>query len=157
MDYAFFLPVFLHEKFKVEQQLFSKYLYHPTSKSVTQQAKFAYDYARIFGSLLATHPEGKSYLEEVQALGLLPDTPEALPYTCPLTQEELEELEEAYILNLHNQLIFYYQGFALSEARKVAALLKKRAPEYVAQHPEINKVWWRSHLPAALLKLLRKN
>jgi len=154
MDYAFFLPVFLFEKFKVEHQLFSKYLYHSTSKSVTQQAKFAQDYARIFGSLLATHPEGKPFLGELQMLGLLPKSPIVLPYACPLTKEELEE---AYILNLHNQLIFYYQGFALSEAQRVAAILKTRAPEYVAKHPEINKVWWRSHLPVALLKLLRRN
>jgi glycosyltransferase involved in cell wall biosynthesis len=157
MDYDFFVPIFLTGKYQEIDFTLSKYLYHTKSKTVTAQAKFAEDYAKIFSKVLRTL-NAQLAIEKMQDLGFYADGTDI--YIVKV-QEQFKNLnkEAQYKLlayHLHNLLIFYYQGLALKEANKIANFFVSEMPDYVAQNPELEQIRWRSYfLPAWLIRRLR--
>lgn len=176
MDYEFFVPVFLNEKSSYVDDIFSKYLYHTESKSLTQQSGFARDYAKVFSKILRSfeksenpnHQEiAQKTISKFKELGFYAENNSdnsIFEITNPFTEKQLHL---AFCYNLLNQLIFYYEAIetkdkkeqaqSWKEVKKITSYLVKNEPDFVAKNPEIKQVYQRSKfLNPTLMGFLRK-
>jgi len=183
MDYEFFIPVFLNEKSSYVDEIFSKYLYHNESKSLTQQSGFARDYAKVFSKILRSFEKNatpqnqeiaKKTLSKFKELGFYTEqnhnfdkniTDNSMfEITNPFTEMQLHL---AFCYNLLNQLIFYYEAIetkdkkeqvqSWKQVKKITSYLINNEPDFVAKNPEVKQVYQRSKfLNPMLIGFLRK-
>ena len=181
MDYEFFVPVFLNEKSIYVDEIFSKYLYHTNSKSLTQQNGFAKDYAKVFSKILRSFDKSafpnhrkivQSTLSKFKELGFYTENSnfdrdsnkDIFEINNHFTEEQLHL---AFCYNLLNQLIFYYEAIETKDRReqtqswkqvkKITSYLVKDEPDFVLKNPEVKQVYQRSKfLNPTLMGFLRK-
>ena len=170
MDYEFFVPVFLNKKSVYLDDLFSKYLYHTESKSLTQQSGFARDYAKVFSKILRSFERSeqkeiaKNLIPTFTQLGFYTEGDDFFEIQNAFTKEQLHL---AFCYNLLNQLIFYYEAIeakdkkeqsqSWNQVKKITSYLVKNEPNFVAKHTEVQQVYNRSKfLNPTLMGLLRK-
>ncbi len=175
MDYEFFVPVFLNKKSIYIDGIFSKYLYHTESKSLTQQSGFARDYAKIFSKILRSFEKSKNIHHQKIVKNILSKFKELDFYSDTNSNDIFEiknnftekQLHLAFCYNLLNQLIFYYEAIETTnkteqaqswkEVRKITSYLVKNEPNFVIKNPEIKRVYQRSKfLNPTLMGFLRK-
>jgi glycosyltransferase involved in cell wall biosynthesis len=154
MDYDFFVQILLNYPTLRVEDIFSKYLYHEASKSVTQHARFARDYAFTFSKILrATQPMSQPLIAKMQDLELYVEGEEAF-----VLHQKIEKtlLERAFCHNLYSQLRFYYSIPDTKKVYKIVNFLKTYYPDFYEDYPELKAVYWRSRwLPDAGVRLLR--
>lgn len=173
MDYEFFVPVFLNEKSIYIDEIFSKYLYHTESKSLTQQSGFARDYAKVFSKILYSFEKSstlenqeivKKTLLKFKELGFYTENTDFFEINNHFTASQLHL---AFCYNLLNQLIFYYESIetkdknqqaqSWKQVKKITSYLVKNEPAFVAKNPEIKQVYQRSKfLNPMIMGFLRK-
>lgn len=156
MDYDFFVQIALNYQIEKLEGTFSKYLMHPSSKSVSQNSGFAKDYAQIFSKILrsfsATHTQ--ELIREMTNLELYHKADDTYQVSKKYTKSELYK---AFLYNLKYQLSFYYEDLDLETCRKITNFLKDFAPDFVAEFPEISQINQRSKwLNKPIMQLLRK-
>lgn len=177
MDYEFFVPVFLNEKSRYVDEIFSKYLYHTESKSLTQQSGFACDYAKVFSKILRSFEKSENPKNKEMAQSILSKFKELGFYTENDTSDDTifeiknhfteKQLHLAFCYNLLNQLIFYYESIetkdrkeqakSWKEVKKITSYLVKNEPDFVAQNLEVKQVYQRSKfLNPMLIGFFRK-
>ncbi|WP_338791937.1 glycosyltransferase family 2 protein [Bernardetia sp. MNP-M8] len=176
MDYEFFVPVFLNEKSVYIDSIFSKYLYHTESKSLTQQSGFARDYAKVFSKILSSFQNSQNTKNQEIVKNILSKFKELGFYTENQSSDDIFEITNsftetqlhlAFCYNLLNQLIFYYEAIetkdkkeqaqSWKQVKKITSYLVKNEPDFVAKNPEIKQVYQRSKfLNPTLMGLLRK-
>lgn len=180
MDYEFFVSVFLNEKSVYVDEIFSKYLYHNESKSLTQQSGFARDYAKVFSKILRSFEKNatpqnqeiaKNTLSKFKELGFYTEESNVdgndnsiFEITNSFTEKQLHL---AFCYNLLNQLIFYYEAIETKDKKEqvqnwkqvknITSYLVKNEPDFVAKNPEVKQVYQRSKfLNPMLMGFLRK-
>lgn len=175
MDYEFFVHVFLNEKNIYLDEIFSKYLYHTESKSLTQQSGFARDYAKVFNKILYSFERSndsrnqeivKNTSSKFKELGFYTDdfADDFFQITNHFTENQLHL---AFCYNLLNQLIYYYKGIetkdkqqkaqSWEQVKKIASYLVNNEPDFAAKNPEIKEVYQRSKfLNPTLVGFFRK-
>ncbi|PIY12912.1 MAG: hypothetical protein COZ18_00995 [Flexibacter sp. CG_4_10_14_3_um_filter_32_15] len=178
MDYEFFVPVFLNEKSIYVDGIFSKYLYHTESKSLTQQSGFARDYAKVFSKILRSFEKSKDTnhqeivkktISKFRELGFYTESNDNSDDTIfEITNSFTEnQLHLAFCYNLLNQLIFYYEAIetkdkkeqaqSWKQVKKITSYLVKNEPDFVVKNPEVKQVYQRSKfLNPMLMGFLRK-
>ncbi len=173
MDYEFFMPVFLNEKSIYVDDIFSKYLYHTESKSLTQQSGFARDYAKVFSKILRSFEKSKNPQNQEIAKNTLSIFKEVGFYTEGNDFFEIKnsftasQLHLAFCYNLLNQLIFYYEAIetkdkkeqakSWKQVKKITSYLVNNEPDFVAKNLEVKQVYQRSKfLNPMLMGFLRK-
>lgn len=176
MDYEFFVPVFLNTKSIYIDSVFSKYLYHNESKSLTQQSGFARDYAKVFSKILRSFEKSATPQNQEIAQQTLSKFKELGFYTEENNDNSIFEITNhftetqlhlAFCYNLLNQLIFYYEAIetkdkkeqaqSWKEVKKITSYLIKNEPNFIAKNPEIKQVYHRSKfLNPMLMGFLRK-
>lgn len=154
MDYDLFLRMYLQGRdFIGTTAILSGYRLHKDAKGVAVQARFAKDYARIFARLLNSVSLPDAHLLRMAAdAGLL--LAEESHYEVKRNISP-EALQWALFENTLARLSFLYEALALPEARRLAVFLRKEAPDFCIQHPEILQIANRSRMPAGLICLLR--
>jgi glycosyltransferase involved in cell wall biosynthesis len=154
MDYNFFVPAFFEKHFLNVDDVFSKYRYHSESKSVSQNAGFAKDYARVFSKILRSFSEGKSTIQAMKLSGFYVEGEDKF---TPQRQFDANELEKALHYNLLHQLIFYYEAGEIQASHQIVRYLKTEAPDFFNQNQELSSVYWRTKfLNKEFIHLLRK-
>lgn len=144
MDYDLFLSIFLNgEGLKVED-IFSKYLLHQSSKSVSQSAVFAKDYAAIFSKLLRSFSFSSDLIAQMKDLGIYQEGNDVYKTGKVFT---IKDLEIAFCYNLYYQITFYYEAGELSSVYPLTSFLKKQYPNFYKQNQELAAV----HLRAKFL------
>ena len=177
MDYEFFVPVFLNEKSIYVDEIFSKYLYHTESKSLTQQSGFARDYAKVFSKISRSFEKSqnpnhqeivKNTLSKFKELGFYTENDNSNENIFEIKNSfTTSQLHLAFCYNLLNQLIFYYEAIetkdkkeqaqSWKQVKKITSYLVKNEPDFVAKNPEIKQVYQRSKfLNPTLMGFLRK-
>ncbi|AFM05522.1 glycosyl transferase [Bernardetia litoralis DSM 6794] len=176
MDYEFFVPVFLNEKSIYIDNIFSKYLYHNESKSLTQQSGFARDYAKVFSKILRSFEKSKNPNHQEVVKKTISKFRELNFYTESNDSDDIfeinnsfteQQLHLAFCYNLLNQLIFYYEAIETTnkqeqaqswkQVKKITSYLVKNEADFVAQNPEVKQVYQRSKfLNPMLMGFLRK-
>jgi glycosyltransferase involved in cell wall biosynthesis len=178
MDYEFFVPVFLNKKSVYVDDIFSKYLYHTESKSLTQQSGFAKDYAKVFSKILRSFEESKDENHQEIVKKTISKFRELDFYTenndnsnddiFEITNFFTEtQLHLAFCYNLLNQLIFYYEAIETTnkqeqaqswkQVKKITSYLVKNEADFVAKNPEVRQVYQRSKfLNPMIMGFLRK-
>ncbi|MCC5944977.1 MAG: glycosyltransferase [Bernardetiaceae bacterium] len=154
MDYDFFVQILLNYPALRVDDVFSRYLYHEASKSVTQHARFAKDYAFVFSKILrATLPESQPLISQMKSLGLYVEGKEAFALS---RQIDISVLERAFCHNLYSQLRFYYSIPDSKAVYHILKFLKKNYLNFYKDYSELASVYWRSRmLPDACIRLLR--
>jgi len=156
MDYDFFVQIALNYKIEKIEGVFSKYLMHPSSKTVSQNSGFAKDYAQVFSKILRSFSSENTQdlIREMTNLGLYHEANDTYQVSKKYTKNELQK---AFLYNLKYQLSFYYEDLDLETCRKITNFLKGFAPDFVAEFPEILQINQRSKwLNKPLMQLLRK-
>lgn len=154
MDYNFFVPAFFENHFLSVEDVFSKYRYHSQSKSVSQNAGFAKDYAKVFSKILRSFPKGEMIIEEMKRAGFYFEAEDKF---CPETQFSQSDLQKSLHYNLLHQLIFYYEAGEMQASHQILKYLKIKAPVFFNQNKELNAVYWRTKfLNKEILHFLRK-
>ncbi|WP_291723331.1 glycosyltransferase family 2 protein [Bernardetia sp.] len=173
MDYEFFVPVFLNEKSIYVDDIFSKYLYHTESKSLTQQSGFARDYAKVFSKVLRSFEQSnapnhreivKQTISKFRELGFYTEGKDIFEIKNSFTAKQLHL---SFCYNLLNQLIFYYEAIetkdkkeqfqSWQQVKKITSYLVQNESDFVTKHPEIQQVYKRSKfLNPTIMSLLRR-
>ncbi len=143
MDYDLFLQVALNQKITRLEGVYSKYLLHPQSKSMTDNSKFAHDYARIFSKLLRSLPNTGDLILKMRELGIYDAKNDDYIVTKNYTKNQIKK---AFLYHLKYQLSFYYEDLNLEMCQRLTGFLKDFAPEFVAEFPQIKQIYWRSKL-----------
>jgi glycosyltransferase involved in cell wall biosynthesis len=154
MDYDFFLKIILnYEGLKVED-VFSKYLLHKNSKTVSQSAVFARDYSKIFSRLLRSFPFTEDLIAQMKMLKMYEEGDNSYDTNKQFT---FKDLQTAFCYHLQSLLTFYYEAGELKEAYALTSFLKKYYFEFYKSIPELARVHLRAKfLNRQTLSLLRK-
>ncbi len=152
MDYDFFVRIALNHPFLAVEDVFSRYLLHPESKSVALSANFATDYAKIFCKVLRSVPSAQPLIKQLQKAKLYYEGTDqySVDTTLPLGL-----FHQALLLNLKYQITFYYDALQTKEIRKIIQFIKGFDKNFLSQDPELQSVAFRSQLPKPLLQGLR--
>jgi glycosyltransferase involved in cell wall biosynthesis len=154
MDYDFFLQMSLNYKSLKVNDILSKYLLHESSKTVSQSAVFAKDYAKIFSKLLRSFSFTSEIIAQMKVLEIYTEGNDFYKVTKDFT---IKDLQKAFYYNLYFQLTFYYEAGELSEVYKLTSFLKKHFPDFYKNNPELAQVHLRAKfLNKTLLNFLRK-
>ncbi len=154
MDYDFFLQISLNYEGLRVNEVFSTYLLHENSKTVSQSAVFARDYAKIFSRLLRSFPFTADLIAQMQLLKMYD---EGINHYQVSKHFTIKDLQIAFCYHLQAQLTFYYEAGELSEVYKISSFLKKYYVEFYNSIPELAKVHLRAKfLNKPMLYLLRK-
>ncbi|TAH22779.1 MAG: glycosyltransferase [Cytophagales bacterium] len=154
MDYDFFLRMSLNYNGLKVNDILSKYLLHQNSKTVSQSAVFAKDYALIFSKLLRSFPFATDLVQQMKDLGIYTSGDDVYKVGKKFT---INDLQKAFCYNLYFQLIFFYDAGELSEVRKLTSFLKKYYPDFYKANAELPQIRLRAKfLTKKLLLFLRK-
>jgi hypothetical protein len=155
MDYEFFLQIFLNREALCTDEIFSRYRYHKNSKSVSQNAKFAEDYAYVFSKFLNSISEGENWKKWLAERGLWRETGEDAFFVERSFKEDF--LRETIFFNLYNRLIFLYEALETKQVRKICESMHEISPELFEKFEELAKIRERTKwLPAGVIGLMRK-
>jgi len=154
MDYDFFLQMSLNYNSLKVNDILSKYLLHQNSKTVSQSAVFAKDYALIFSKLLRSFSFTTNLIQQMTDLGIYAEGNDAYKIGKNFT---ISDLQKAFCYNLYFQLTFYYDAGELAEVYKFTCFLKKQYPDFYKANTELAQVHFRAKfLTKKLLLFLRK-
>lgn len=144
MDYDLFLRIFLNYDCLKVEDVFSKYLLHQSSKTVSQSAVFAKDYAMIFSKLLRSFSFTSTLIMQMKDLGIYDEGNDSYKISKIFT---INDLKIAFCYNLQYQITFYYEAGELNNVYQLTSFLKKNYPDFYHQNPELAAV----HLRAKFL------
>ena len=151
MDYYFFLQLFCLSDFNYYPRLIAEYLFHPASKSSSQNSKFADDWSRVYASFLKSNAPssyGDKKIFSTQMLEANLDFPKVEDFS-----EEI--VERSYFHYLYNQMKFRYEDLDLTMTREILAEIERVfLVEY--EKRQLGKIAWRSRFPSSIIKTFRK-
>jgi glycosyltransferase involved in cell wall biosynthesis len=152
MDFDLFIRLFLVGEFMCTEEVFSRYLIHPESKTSQTNVGFAKDWALVYSRFLAT-VERKDLIYLLQTMGLYQD--DGVRYKIDRHLSD-DLMEESFKLFLAQQAHFYYQDLDISMAKMISRTFKERFPASVEAH-EMDRISFRSSIPMArwILPLFR--
>jgi glycosyltransferase involved in cell wall biosynthesis len=153
MDYDFFVQIFLNGQYLRTDEVFSRYRYHLSSKSVTQNAKFAYDYSKTFSKFLRSTEAGKDMITFLERKDLYD-----FEYNCFSLSKEIDKniIKEATFFNLYNRLIFLYEALEVKQTHHLTNVMQEISPELFAEFSELAQIQFRTKwIPRSILAWLR--
>ncbi len=157
MDYDFFLKMALNHDFLAVEDIFSKYLLHPNSKSVAFSEKFVTDYTKIFSKLLRSFDFTKQLRIELKKYDLYTEGNDSYQFTKDIDEKLIHQ---ALLLNLKYRITFYYDDLKVDEIRKIMKFIKFYDRNFLETDAEIAAVYQRTRflgrLPLQVLRSFKK-
>ncbi len=155
MDYDFFLQIFLNRDYLRTEEIFSRYRYHRNSKSVTQNARFATDYAFIFSKFINSLPYGSHWRQWLEERNLWAEVGEEAFFSEKMYDDDL--LKKAVFFKLYNRIIFLYESLDTKKVYRLCLAMRELSPELFYEFGELETVRKRTRwLTPQILAILRK-
>jgi glycosyltransferase involved in cell wall biosynthesis len=153
MDYDLFVRVALNYDSLRVDDIFSKYLVHPSSKTATSNVKFADEWAKIFSKVLRSFSFTSQLIAEMKSIGLYHEASKKAEsnksendkYTVNKHFDE-PYLRKAFYYALYYQVYFRYEDGQMGKVKEIIRFLKEKAPEFVTQH-QLDKIYLRASIP----------
>lgn len=128
MDYDLFLRMALQFDFLQVPDIFSKYLLHDASKSMTSQVKFADEWGGIFSKLLRSFDFTTELIELMKQFDLYIDAQDQYLVTKSFDQGYIEK---AFLYHLAFQLTFRYEVLDFKKCKPICKYLVNSHPRFV--------------------------
>jgi len=153
MDYDFFVRMALQFNFLRVDDLFSKYLLHPQSKSVSSSSKFAHEWSWVFSKVLRSLPNTSDIISNMKDLDLYQDGTDF--YKTKKTFNKTS-LELAFYYHLYYLIVFLYQGLETKKVYEITRFIKKTNPSFFERENLANIYLKTKYLPKKVISIARK-
>lgn len=131
MDYDLFLRMALQFEFLQVTDIFSKYLLHDASKSMTSQIKFADEWGGIFSKLLRSFDFTSEMIALMKDFNLYVEGTNCYVVTKKIDKEYLEQ---SFLYHLAFQLTFRYEVLDFKICKPICQFLSKNHSQFVADN-----------------------
>jgi glycosyltransferase involved in cell wall biosynthesis len=164
MDYDLYCRLACVCKFIPDNDLFSRYRLHDSSKSVAEEHKFVGDWSRVFLNL-CKNLKWEDILTTIKRDGILNDSCFSYysPFKFQVNQGIINKVDKERIIFYHYCYLLkaFYLARDKEKAKNVAALLKNRfSKKWLKDEKHINQILTRLKLPSPVLNFiieLKKN
>lgn len=151
MDYELFVRMYLQFDFLPVDNIFSKYLLHDESKTMTSNVKFADDWARIFSKVLRSFDFTSEIIQDMKSLGLYVDEQDVFVVKKAFDKHQLEA---SFLYHLGYQLYYRYEGYDLKKVKEISKYLKLNHRQHFDKMG-YKTMMLRSSMPKGVLKTLK--
>ncbi len=152
MDYDLFLRMALEFEFLMVEDIYSKYLLHDASKTMSAPVKFADEWASIFSKLLRSWNSSAPQISVMKELGLYNDGRDLYPIKKSFSAEYIQV---AFLYHLAFQLTFRYEALDIVGCKPICQYLSTHHPSFVDQNG-LRGICKRIKLGKGIIGTLRK-
>lgn len=152
MDYDLFARAYLHFDFLKVDDVFSKYLLHDESKTVSSSVDFADDWAKVFSKVLRSIEGTKQLIDQLKELALYKEGDDTFKVRKSI---DIEFLKASLKYHLGYQMYFRYEGYDLQGVKRIGTFVRSEFPEYY-KAAQLDQMHQRAKMPAWLLKTIKK-
>ncbi|MBW8050438.1 MAG: glycosyltransferase [Cytophagales bacterium] len=153
MDFDLLVRITLNYDILKVGNIFSKYRLHNTSKSISENIKFAHDWVRVFSKILRSFDFTEEFINALKILNLYHYCDDGYTVT---KKYKKEDMGKAFLYFLKAQINNYYHNLYLDKAKQIALFVKKYNYDFYKSH-NFNQINWRAKwLGEGMIKFLRR-
>ncbi|MGI8654629.1 MAG: glycosyltransferase family 2 protein [Pyrinomonadaceae bacterium] len=127
MDYDLMVKIALNYCMLKVDDVFSRYRLHGESKTVAQNIRFAYDWAKVFSKVLRSFDFTADLIEHMRALELYV---EGRDYYRVTKRFSPADIRKAFLHFLDFQVIWYYGNLDMKKTVRISMFVKDYEPQF---------------------------